>query len=144
EAQRLAEASLAGHGDLADLSTRLAASRHRLAQARSVAAEAQAMLQSLARDADQRARRLRAIEGDLASWVARQANGTVQIETLRARAAELSSERDSLVEAPSQFAATRRSLLSEVADAEARRQAAADRLVEAETRLSAADRLSRE
>jgi chromosome segregation protein len=143
-AKDAAEAAVATMPDVGDLSAQFAALRAQLALQRSDTAEARAMVQSLAREAEARSRRLAAIAVEQDSWAQRRSGGTAQIETLASRLAEFAAERAALAQAPGAFAEKRSALLSETTEAEARRRAAADRLVEAETRLAEADRQCRE
>src|SRR5204862_5042415 len=114
-----------------------------VSEKRRTLAEARGEAQSLAREAELRARRLEAIASEKSEWQERANLANGQIATLDLRSAEASTERQSLDAAPAVFAEKRRALIDEIEAAEARRRAAADELAAAEARLDEADRAAR-
>ena len=144
EARTHAQKVLAALPDGIALSARLQELRGQVGQGRADVAEARAQAQMLAREGEMRVRRLDTIGQERKSWLDRQQGGTAQIETLTTRLAELQIERADFDHAPAVFAARRRALLGETSTAETARNAAADRLAEAETRQAAAERQGRD
>ncbi len=131
------------HAGLPDL----AAARDRVAALRTVAAERRAELvdrksahDRLAREAEGRARRRKAIAEERASWSARAAAAARQLEAFAERRSHTESEIDRLAQRPAEIAEQRRVLLDHIDMATTRRRDAADRLAEAEAGLAAADR----
>jgi chromosome segregation protein len=125
------------------LETDLAATRTGLDQRRAVLADARAEAAALQREADLRTRRLSAIEAEEREWRTRQAGAGSQIAALTVRLEEARQEKLALDDAPATFAQQRRSLIQEVEAAAANRRAAADKLAEAESALTNADRAAR-
>ncbi|MFX5983821.1 hypothetical protein ABTE79_19295, partial [Acinetobacter baumannii] len=78
-------------------------------------------------------RRVQAILAERTDWQNRKASAASQIETVQARTAEVTAEREDLANAPAVFAEKRSALISEIGFAEKDRQAAADALAAAET-----------
>ncbi len=113
-------------------------------KARQLAAEAQASLASLEREAAFRSRRRASIAHERQSWAERINRSETQKAEIMARLDETVIERRQLAEAPDLFQEQRRRLTNEIEAAESSRRAAADRLAEAETALAVADRQARE
>jgi len=122
----------------------LATVRVRVAQDRATLAETRARSEGLAREREQRVRRLAAIGTESASWNTRAGGTGERLKALEARVTEATIERAELEEAPAQFSARRRALLDETAKAEAARRESADRLAGSEAAQKQADRLARE
>ncbi|SFK05105.1 chromosome segregation protein SMC [Methylocapsa palsarum] len=141
--QGQAEIALATLDDSAELTASLEAARALAAQERAAVAEARGDAQTHARESQNRAKRLQAIEEERKSWRVRSGGAGGQIEALQARLEEAAQENEKLTEAPAAFLAARRRLLSEIEDAEAARRAAADARVAAEAVLAATDRDAR-
>ena len=137
-----ARAALEEAPDVAALDFRLTTQTAEVATDRSALAEARADHDGLAREMDQRRRRLAAIAAERETWKARAANAEHHIATLREREAEAHEEMESLAEAPEEIEDRRRGLMSDLADAEAARRAAADALQDAENRQRDADRIA--
>ncbi|MFP5075872.1 chromosome segregation protein SMC [Rhizobium sp. YIM 134829] len=140
EALEEAETALADAPDTGALDQRLAEATTLVAQDRAALAEARALADGLAREADARTRRLAAIAAEKASWRQRAENAESHIETLREREAEAREELEELADAPESFEDQRRELMSALSRLEAERRQAADRLAEAETQQRDADR----
>jgi len=113
-------------------------------KARQLAAEAQASLASLEREAAFRSRRRASIAHERQSWAERINRSETQKAEIMARLDETVIERRQLAEAPDLFQEQRRRLTNEIEVAEANRRTAADKLAEAETALTVADRQARE
>lgn len=139
-----ARAMLDGMEDVAALDADAAALRARVAEDRAALAEARGEHQSLAREAELRARRLASIESERGQWSERKRKAEEHVTTLEARLGEVKIERESLDGVPGLIREKRLALLNELDRAEAARAAAADRLAEGETRLAGADRSARE
>ncbi|NBS01517.1 MAG: chromosome segregation protein SMC [Rhizobiales bacterium] len=112
--------------------------------ARQLAAEAQAGLASLEREAAFRSRRRASIAHERQSWAERINRSESQKAEIMQRLDETVIERRQLAEAPDLFQEHRRRLTNEIEAAEGNRRAAADKLAEAETALAVADRQARE
>ena len=113
-------------------------------KARQLAAEAQAGLASLEREAAFRSRRRASIAHERQSWAERINRSESQKAEIMQRLDETVIERRQLAEAPDLFQEQRRRLTNEIEAAEGNRRAAADKLAEAETALAVADRQARE
>ena len=113
-------------------------------KARQLAAEAQAGLASLEREAAFRSRRRASIAHERQSWAERINRSESQKAEIMLRLDETVIERRQLAEAPDLFQEQRRRLTHQIETAEGNRRAAADRLAEAETALALADRQARE
>jgi len=111
---------------------------------RQLAAEAQASLASLEREAAFRSRRRASIAHERQSWAERINRSETQKAEIMARLDETVIERRQLAEAPDLFQEQRRRLTNDIEVAEANRRTAADKLAEAETALTVADRQARE
>ena len=113
-------------------------------KARQLAAEAQAGLASLEREAAFRSRRRASIAHERQSWAQRIERSESQKAEIMVRLDETVIERRQLAEAPDLFQEQRRRLTNEIEAAEGNRRTAADKLAEAETALAVADRQARE
>ncbi len=113
-------------------------------KARQLAAEAQASLASLEREAAFRSRRRASIAHERQSWAERINRSETQKAEIMARLDGTVIERRQLAEAPDLFQEQRRRLTNEIEAAESSRRAAADQMAEAETALAVADRQARE
>ena len=122
----------------------LATVRVRVAQDRATLAETRARSEGLAREREQRVRRLATISTESASWQTRAGGTGERLAALEARVSEATFERTELEEAPAQFATRRRALLDETAKAETTRRESADRLAGSEAAQKQADRIARE
>ena len=109
-----AQAALDDLADPADLIERLEVCRARAGRERAVAGEARAELQAHLREAQTRAKRLEAIAGERASWLARSEGAGGQIGAFETRIAEATAEHEALADAPGAFLATRRTLMNEI------------------------------
>src|SRR5262252_7892442 len=121
----------------------LAAVTEVIARERAGCAEIRGESQAVAREAQLAQHRLAAIAEDRQAWSERRDSAAAQISTLGQRTDEASAERSELTNMPQKFAAQRQALIGEIEAATATRKAAADRLAEAETELSEADKLAR-
>src|SRR6516225_5701293 len=105
--------------------------------------ELAAVSEVIAREAQLAQHRLAATGEARQAWSERGDSAAAQIATLGQRTDEASAERSELTNMPQKFAAQRQALIGEIEAATATRKAAADRLAEAETELSEADKLAR-
>jgi chromosome segregation protein len=121
----------------------LEAVRGVLAEDRSTLASARAELDGLERERTARAQRLTFLGSEWAAWREREEGARGRIKSLEERLVETRAERADLDQAPKVFAEQRKDLMSQISTAEAARRAAADRLAEAEAKLSHADRAGR-
>ncbi|WP_395664309.1 chromosome segregation protein SMC [Methylocella sp.] len=138
-----AQAELDELTDAAELVERLELGRAQAARERAVANEARAALQTLARDAETRARRREAITRERQSWIARSEGSGGQMDELEERLGAAQEEFERLADAPDAFILTRRNLFSAIEAAEAAQKAAADRRAAAEAGLAGADKAAR-
>lgn len=137
------EAQLADVAPPVESEAALAEARARVAQDRAVLAELRARADGLAREREQRARRLAAIAEEQRGWRARAEGTGERVAALEARIEEVAFEREDLEEAPARFAARRRALLDEIAKAEIARRDCGDRLAAAESAQADSDRAAR-
>jgi chromosome segregation protein len=126
-----------------ELALALERARTLAAQERAEFAEAKAAAHNLAREAEAREARRRAIAEERRSWVERRAKADAHIADIGERRAAAEAELATLAEAPAVFLQQRRQLMSELDAAEAARKSAADARAAAETALAAADRAAR-
>lgn len=136
------EAGLSALPASAELENTLLKARVLLGEARTAASDARARVQTLAREADLRARRREAIAADIKAPQLRTAASLQSAEETRRRIEAASVEQKALLEAPDTFIERRR-LVAEIEQAEGTRREAADRLAAGETTLAEADRQAR-
>ena len=137
------ESALAALPDAVELEDRLAQVGKVIAGDREALAAVRVESQAITREAELAAQRLQTIAAEQAAWNERNQSAAAQIATLGQRAEEAKRERAELESAPEKFAAQRHALIGEIETASATRRAAADRLAEAETEQSAADKAAR-
>jgi len=135
--------ALAALAPLTELESTLLKARVLLGEQRIAASDARAHVQTLAREADLRAKRRAAIAADIKAWQERAATSAQTADETRRRIAAVSTEQKTLLEAPDTFLTERRRLLAEIEAAEAARRGAADRLAAGEVSLAEADRQAR-
>ncbi|HEX2592807.1 MAG TPA: hypothetical protein VHL34_14995, partial [Rhizomicrobium sp.] len=140
EAERQATESLAELGDGVALSESVSTARARNAEARTASSEARAALETLKREGEARARRLKVIAEEKTRWQSRREAATQQIGELDRRREEMAGELTTLEAVPEAIAEKRNVLLTTIGEAEEARRAAADARAEAEARLSEADK----
>ena len=109
-----AQAALDDLANPAELIERLEVCRAHAGRERAVAGEARGELQAHLREAQARAKRLDAIAGERASWLARSEGAGGQIGAFETRIAEATAEHESLADAPDAFLATRRTLMNQI------------------------------
>jgi chromosome segregation protein len=126
-----------------DLETDLMAARMSVAERRTLATQARTKVQTLARESELRAARIKAIEADTNAWRARAERTGAVVSDLGTRLEAARTERAALDDAPDQFIQRRRALMNAIKEAENLRQAEADTLVAAQTLLADADRAAR-
>ncbi|MGE0847025.1 MAG: chromosome segregation protein SMC [Flavobacteriaceae bacterium] len=131
-----AEAGLSALGDGTALEDKVARQRSDVAAARGVYAEARAARDGHANEIASRKRRLDEIGRDRERWGRQQQAAAEQAATLEKRAGEISTELETLADAPGEIDRRREALSGEIEAAEAARKAAADALAEAETALA--------
>lgn len=134
---------LAALSQPAELENVLLKARVLLGECRTAASDARAHVQTLAREAEMRARRRAAIAADIAAWKERAAASLQTAEETKRRIEATGAERNALLEAPDTFLSERRRIVAEIEEAEAARRAAADRLALGEAALAEADRQAR-
>lgn len=146
EAAAQAEAhqnALAALSQPAELENVLLKARVLLGECRTAASDARARVQTLAREAEMRARRRAAIAADIVAWKERAAASLQTADETRRRIAAADAEQKSLLEAPDTFLSERRRLVAEIEQAELARREAADQLALGEAALAEADRQAR-
>jgi chromosome segregation protein len=114
--------------------------RAQLSRLRSMQTERQARVDTLVRDSNGRARRLQAVEAEIASWTERLNTTRRQIEVIVERQREMAEEIERVEAVPPVLAERRGQLLERSNAADADRRSAADRLLAAEAQLADADR----
>jgi chromosome segregation protein len=137
------EAALAALAPSTELESNLLKARVTLGEQRIAASDARARVQTLAREADLRARRRTAIAAEVKAWQDRAATSAQTADDTRRRIAAVAAEQKTLLEAPDTFLTERRRLVAEIEAAEGARREAADRLARGETALVEADRQAR-
>jgi chromosome segregation protein len=143
ESRQQAANGLAELGDGVELNTGVAEARSKTAEARTQAGEARGALESLRREGEARARRLKAIEEEQNRWNARKADAQRQSSELARRQEELGVELTAAEAVPEQIAEKRNALLDAIATAETARNEASDARQQAETVLTEADKLAK-
>ncbi len=136
EAEASLTASRRDRVQMPDLAQQREAARRQraaLAQRRAEFSELRAGHDRLLRDSELRCERLQAAGGEARTWAGRQEGARAQIGELAAREAATVSECERLERRPAEIAEQRMILLGLVSAAEHGRQAAADRLAEAES-----------
>jgi len=135
-----ADARLTELGDGAPMRAEIETKQGGLSNLRQNLMEARAQYDALARQADERARRLQTLATEETSWRGRKESSAAQDVALQQRREAEEAEIAVLADKPENIA-TQRNALSEQLDlAEAERRTAADALAEGETRLADADR----
>lgn len=142
-AHESAEAALAELPPSVETETQLAAVRAEIDNQRRAAAQVRAEAQALAREAELADRRVQAILAERNEWQTRKTGASSQVETIEARIAEVSIEREELANAPEVFAEKRSALITEIEHAESDRRVAADALATAETAMAETDRFAK-
>ena len=135
---------LAGLEPIPELEKALLEARTVVAERRVKASEARAALQTLLREADLRSKRLETVVADIEQWAGRIARSTAASADLNARLERARAEHQTLQNAPDTFLLRRRAILNEIETADLKRKEAAERLAEAETALTEADKIARE
>ncbi len=102
--------------------------------------EARAVYDSLARQAEERTRRLAGLHNEAKSWESRKAEADRQLEELNLRQRRADEELEALAARPTEIAAQRNALMDQLNIAEAARREAADALATGEKALSVADK----
>jgi chromosome segregation protein len=146
EAEAAHESAVAALTDLPpgfETETQLAAVRAEIDHQRRAAAQVRAEAQALAREAELADRRVQAILAERNEWQNRKTSSASQVETIEARIAEVSIEREELANAPEVFAEKRSALITEIEHAESDRRVAADALAMAETAMAETDRAAK-
>lgn len=134
-AERLAEL-----GDGSDLRNEIDTKQSGLSTLRQDLMEARATYDALARQADERARRLQTLASEATSWISRKESSVAQDAALQLRKEAEEAEVAALASKPEEIAAQRDTLNEHFELAEAERRKAADALAEGESRLAEADR----
>ncbi len=144
EEMEAARSALAGLEEDAALREELARLKAELEQARAGWSEARARHDSLQREAQMRARRLRDIAAEREQWNKRARRARQRMEELESRREALREELRRLSRAPDELERKRIALMNAETEAETERKAAADRLAEAEAALAKAEKDWRE
>ncbi|MFM9850283.1 MAG: chromosome segregation SMC family protein [Hyphomicrobiaceae bacterium] len=127
------EAALAAMPANEGLESELADAERATAEARTLAADARALVTSLERDRQMRSNRRAALATERERWQTRSQGADQQIATLNERKTEAETELASLADLPAKVEVQRGKILSELTDAERLRQTAADALAAADT-----------
>ncbi len=130
-------------GDLDTLRDNATAARARLSEARSAFQSAQIDHDRLAREAEERQRRITAITADETSWNARRNGAAERVGELQTRESEAAGELQALAARPGEIEAQRNSLMDTLNDADAARRSAADKVAVAEGELAEAEKALR-
>jgi chromosome segregation protein len=138
-----AEQGLAALASAEKLNLDLERARTAAAQGRAEHAEARAAAQTLGRDHQARAARMKAIADERRSWKDRLANSGQHTAEIGDRRDEALEELERLADSPNAFLLQRRRLLSELDEAEKLRKQASDDRTAGETALAEADRAAR-
>jgi chromosome segregation protein len=138
-----ADEGLAGLDPAIELAARVDEARAAAAHDRTAVAQASAKLQTHLHEAESLAKRLRGLEEERQSWFARSERAKSQIRALEERRAEAAEELQKLMETPVVFVSARQTLTNQIEAAEEKCKRTADSRVEAETRLTEADRAAR-
>ncbi len=141
EAHGAAERDRAALPDLAAVRQRLAALRADLAEKRGLLSQADAALQGLLREVQQRAERLRGIAREGEAWQRRAEEARSHAGDLAQRRAGIERELAGLKAQPAVLADRRERLAAAIEAAETQRKQAADALAEGERRLAEGDRV---
>jgi chromosome segregation protein len=118
--------------------------RTELSEARILAGETQSVHDRMISETAARRQRREDLAGELDSWRRRAANANRQREQLEARRVAAAADLERLDARPAEIATQRSALFEQIGTAEHSRDAAADALAEAETRLAACTRELRE
>ncbi len=132
-----AEESLAAFAATEDPAPALAETQSHVATRRTALAEARAAILELERERRVRAERQAAIAVERERWMTRSAGAEQQVDTLKVRLAEAEAELKGLADMPARIEERRGKLLSALSAADRERQAAADKLAEADNALKA-------
>ena len=138
------EAAFAALAPLTLLQTALETAQSEAAESRTVHARAEAALGGFEREVKLRQERLEAIKAEHDLWEKRIANAREQIETLRAREAETSTDLSALANLPAEIDERRSKLMETMSNAERARAKAADDLAIAESALKEREKGLRE
>ena len=139
-ALKQAEAELRSLADSALLGDAVERAKAALDEARGRVAEIGREHQRTLAEAEQRARRKTAIEGEIESWRERASAAARNIEDFTARIDEASEERAALAGRPAALARESETLAADIVEADARRDRASGALADAEARLEDAAR----
>ncbi len=131
-------------GDGATLRAEVESKQSGLGGLRQELMEARAVYDSLARQAEERTRRLSALSNEAASWQNRKVEATRQEEELQLRQRRAGEELEALAARPQEIAVQRAALMDQLEIAEAARRKAADALAEGESILAEADKRLRD
>ena len=118
----------------------IAALRDELAERRSHQVECQSRHDTLDRAAEERARRLAAIDAEADTWNARTGAAKAQLQQLDERRQSLDHEIERLAARPAEIVEQRQSLLGALEKSEQTRKGLADKLAQAENALTKADK----
>ncbi len=137
-------ARIADLGDGAEMRAEAEAKHAGLGALRQSLMDARAVYDSLARQAEDRARRIAALTNDERGWTSRREEALRQDEALKQRLAAAEAEIAELASRPAEIEENRAALMDQLEIAEAGRREAADALAVGEARLSGADKMLRE
>lgn len=134
------QASLNELAESTTFQTRISELRETVSQLRQEFSEDKAAFEGIERDREARERRLVEIERERSDWLNRQESAHKHIETLDARALEISGELEQVKHVPAEIETRRTALLDKISDAETARNEAADLLAKAEEAQRACDK----
>ena len=121
-----------------DLEAQLKIAQAEAEEARRITAELRARLNSLDRDKQIRAERIRHSNAEIKRWQGREASAEAQVQALDVRLKEARDEMAATADLPERIAAQRETLLSALSRADDDRRDAADALASAENAIRAA------
>ncbi len=129
--------------DPALITENLDAARNEVAEARSLAGEARAAHNDLAREAQMRAERLQELSREQSVWAERSETARTRMGELTTRLEEATAAHETASGAPAAIDEKRKALLNQIAVAETRRNEAADALAEGQQAANEADKTAK-
>ena len=139
-----AQGRLSELGDGANLRNAVESKQGGLIALRQDLMDTRAVYDSLARQTEDRTRRLAALESEAESWTVRKDEAARQQGELQQRRKVADDEITALASRPDEIAAQRKALMTELDKAEIERRTAADALTDGEDKLAVADKALRE
>ena len=140
----MAQTHLSELGDGSGLRDEVEKKKNGLGALRQELMDARAVYDSLARQAEERARRTSALESETKSWSSRKDEAIRQQDKLTHRQTAAEEEIRDLTNRPSEISVQRKTLMTALDNAERTRRMAADALATGETKLAESDKILRD